>query len=79
MPDTVTFASKLTCIEMVCPDIYEPFPVDEVTPVSLGASVENTIENCVAAVFPFPAASTARLAPKSTVTVPLPDGITSIV
>jgi hypothetical protein len=41
--------------------------------------VENTIENCEAAVFPFPAASTAMLAGKSTVTVPFVDGITSIV
>ena len=43
VPVTVTFSLKLTWIETVAPALYEPFAVDEVTELTVGAVVSMTM------------------------------------
>ena len=45
MPVTVTFSLKVTWIETVAPALYEPFAVDEVTPLTVGAVVSMTMSS----------------------------------
>ena len=42
MPVTVTFSLKLTWIETVAAALYEPFAVDEVTLLTVGAIASTT-------------------------------------
>ena len=76
---TVTASENVTVTATRSPALYDPFAVEDVTDVTVGDTVSYVIENCVAAVLPFPAASAATLEFTSTVTAPCADGVISAV